>query len=66
MAGIRRMNFIASVRLLNGEKQLFRVSGAKDYEDARTTIREDVMGAKTVLLWRVPPQPWLEQLESAA
>ena len=54
------MTFIAAVRFLNGTKGLYRISGAKDYDDARKTLNEDLQGAKTILLYRERRPCWEE------
>lgn len=44
------MNFTVAIRLKDGRKQLFRLDGAKDLDDARAYVWEQIKDVATILV----------------
>jgi len=50
----RKMEFIASVRFRDGECQLFSVSNAKTFAEARQMVLEEISNVASVLIAERP------------
>ena len=50
----RKMEFIASVRFKDGECQLFSVSNAKTFDEARQMVLEEVSNIASVVVAQRP------------
>lgn len=52
----RKIEFIASVRFKDGECQLFAVSNAKTFDEARQMVLDEVSNVASVLIAERPAQ----------